>query len=115
MAGDGFVGRPLKRVEDRILLVGSGRYTDDISLDGALHAAFVRSPVAHARIARLDVSRARSAPGVVEVVTGAEARQLGHLPTNRAFFPAMKIPPHPLLSDGVVYRVGEPVAAVVAG
>ncbi|MBI2526361.1 MAG: xanthine dehydrogenase family protein molybdopterin-binding subunit [Candidatus Rokubacteria bacterium] len=109
----GFVGRPLRRVEDRPLLLGAGLYTDDIRLPGALHVALVRSPHAHARIARLGVGAARGAPGVVAVITGTEVTHLGHLRPNR-LSPSMKIPPHTVLAQGVARGVGEPVAAVVA-
>ncbi|MGH2690845.1 MAG: hypothetical protein ACRDKW_18845, partial [Actinomycetota bacterium] len=67
-----WIGTPRRRVEDRPLLTGAGRYTDDIALPGTLHVYFLRSPHAHARVARLDVEAARRAPGVVEVATGAE-------------------------------------------
>src|SRR3989442_8573528 len=108
-----YIGAPLRRVEDRPLITGAGRYTDDLRLAGALHVHLVRSPDAHARVAALDVNAARRAPGVVRVLTGADVRQLGQAPVN-PFFPDMKIAPHPLLADGVVRAVGEPVAAVVA-
>ncbi len=112
-APDGFVGRPLRRVEDRPLLLGAGLYTDDIRLAGTLHVALVRSPHAHARIVRVDAEAARRAAGVVAVVTGAEVAHLGHLRPNQ-LTPSMKIPPHPVLAQGVARGVGEPVAAVVA-
>jgi carbon-monoxide dehydrogenase large subunit len=108
-----WIGRPLKRVEDRRLLTGIGRYVDDLKLPGLCHVAFLRSPHAHARIRQLDVAAARSAPGVVAVVTGSEVRDLGPMPVNR-LFPDMKVPPHPILADGVVRAVGVPVAAVAA-
>jgi aerobic carbon-monoxide dehydrogenase large subunit len=70
------VGQPVKRVEDGRLLVGQGRFVDDLHLPRMLHAAFVRSPHAHARIVRVDVRRAAAAPGVVGVLTAAEAARL---------------------------------------
>ncbi|MBI4637066.1 MAG: xanthine dehydrogenase family protein molybdopterin-binding subunit [Candidatus Rokubacteria bacterium] len=108
-----YIGRPLRRVEDPRLLRGAGRFTDDLRLPGMLHVHLVRSPHAHARIVRLDAARARRAPGVVEVVTGDDVRDLGHLGAN-PIFPAMKVAPHPVLARGVVRAVGEAVAAVVA-
>ncbi|OGK84482.1 MAG: hypothetical protein A2X53_04430 [Candidatus Rokubacteria bacterium GWA2_70_23] len=107
------VGRPLRRVEDRPLLVGAGLYTDDVRLPGTLHVAVVRSPHAHACLARLDVAAARGAPGVVTVVAGADVAHLGHPRPNR-IVPSMKVPLPPLLARDVVRGVGEPVAAVVA-
>ena len=109
-----FIGRSMRRREDRALVTGAGRYTDDLTLPGILHVALVRSPHAHARIAALDTTLAAAAPGVVAVVTGADVRALGHMPSNRAV-PGMKVPPHPLLADGVVVSVGDAIAAVVAG
>jgi carbon-monoxide dehydrogenase large subunit len=93
--------------------VGGGRYVDDLALPGCLHAVFVRSPHAHARIAKLEVGAARSAPGVVAVITGGEVAHLGPMPVNRAV-PDMKIPPHPIIGAGQVHAVGVPVAAIVA-
>jgi carbon-monoxide dehydrogenase large subunit len=109
----GWIGTPRRRVEDGPLLVGAGRYTDDVRLPGTVHLQFLRSPHAHARIARLDVKAARGAPGVLAVAIGTDVRHLGAPAVNR-FFPDMKIAPHPSLADGAVRAVGEPVAAVVA-
>lgn len=111
--GAPYIGRGMKRVEDRVLLLGVGRYTDDIPMPGLLHVAFVRSPHAHARVRGLDTSHARQAPGVAAVVTGADVRDLGHMPTNR-MVQGMKVPPHPILSEGLVACVGDAVAAVAA-
>jgi len=112
-ADGAWIGRPLKRREDHRLLIGAGRYVDDIRPAGCLHVALLRSPHAHARIAVLGVTRALRAPGVVAVVTGAELAHLAPLPVNR-LFPDMRIPPHPIIADGRVHAAGTPVAAVVA-
>lgn len=64
------IGQPLPRLEDRRLVTGNGQYTDDISVDGQVFAAFLRSPHAHARINAIDKSAARAAPGVLAVLTG---------------------------------------------
>lgn len=64
------IGRRMPRREDRRFLTGQGRYLDDIVFPGALHARFVRSPHAHARIAVIDAAAARRMPGVATVVTG---------------------------------------------
>jgi carbon-monoxide dehydrogenase large subunit len=109
----GYIGQPLKRIEDRRLLTGTGRYVDDIRLPGLLHVAFARSPHAHARLRRLAVQRAREAPGVVAVVTGADVRHLGPPPVNR-IFADMKVPPQAILAEAAAHAVGAPVAAVVA-
>ena len=110
---DTYVGQSMKRREDRRLLLGAGRYVDDLRPAGALSVIFVRSPHGHARITRLDVEAVRKAPGVVAVVTGDQVRHLGPMPVNRAI-PDMKVPPHPIIADGVVHTVGEPVVAIAA-
>lgn len=66
------IGRPLPRREDRRLLLGTGRFLDDIAIPGALHVTFVRSPHAHARIRAIDTGAAATMPGVVAIVTGAD-------------------------------------------
>ncbi len=109
----GWIGRPLKRREDRRLLIGAGRYVDDIRPAGCAHVALLRSPHAHARIARLDIERARGARGVVTVVTGVEVSHLAPMPVNR-LMPDMRVPPHPIIALGHVHAAGTPVAAVVA-
>lgn len=112
-ADGAWIGRPLKRREDHRLLVGSGRYVDDICPPGCAHVVLLRSPHAHARIARLDVEPARRARGVVAVVTGADVKHLQPMPVNR-LMPDMHVPPHPIIADGRVHAAGTPVAAVVA-
>jgi carbon-monoxide dehydrogenase large subunit len=112
-ADGAWVGRPLKRREDHRLLVGSGRYVDDICPPGCAHVVLLRSPHAHARIARLDVEAARRALGVIAVVTGADVKHLQPMPVNR-IMPDMRVPPHPIIAHGRVHAAGTPVAAVVA-
>jgi carbon-monoxide dehydrogenase large subunit len=108
-----WVGRPLRRREDAPLLVGRGRFVDDLSAPGVVHLALLRSPHAHARVARVDVRRARKAPGVVAIVTAADLDAIGPLPVNR-LFRDMIVPPNPLLAGERVHAQGTPVAAVVA-
>ena len=102
------------------LVRGHGRYTSDIHLEGELHAVFVRSPVAHARIRHLDTEIARAMPGVQAVLTGQDVVQAG-LGTIRpmAVFNGrdglpMKQAGIPVLAGDVVRHVGEAVALVVA-
>src|SRR6202171_418475 len=71
-----YVGSPAKVLASPRLLTGRGKYVDDLTLPRMVHVAFVRSPHAHARIARLDVEPARTASGVVAVMTGDEAARL---------------------------------------
>jgi carbon-monoxide dehydrogenase large subunit len=114
------LAQPVRRVEDPRLLKGGGRYTDDIQLPGMLFSVVLRSPHASARIAAIDVAAARALPGVKAVYTSADltADGIGGLPcavpmTNRDGSPGA-LPPHPVLADGFVRHVGDPVAFIVA-
>ena len=71
-AKDAFVGAPVERIEDLRLLRGEGRYVDDLHASGMLHAAIVRSPVAHGRIRAIDTAEALDMPGVHAVYTGRD-------------------------------------------
>ncbi|MGA7271740.1 MAG: molybdopterin cofactor-binding domain-containing protein [Acidimicrobiia bacterium] len=103
------LGGTIRRREDPALVRGTGRYVDDIKLNGMLHVAFVRSPLAHARITGIDSSKALAMDGVRAVYTIDDVRHLGPL---LAQVPVGKV--RPLLADGVVNHVGEAVAMVVA-
>ena len=72
-----YIGRALPRFEDRRLVAGRGRFTDDFSLDGQAYAAFVRSPYAHAQIKSIDTERHRGAPGVIAAFTAADYAAAG--------------------------------------
>ena len=78
------VGQPVRRVEDQRFLTGQGRYVDDIVLPGMLHACNVLSPHAHAKIKKIDVAKAKAAPGVLLVLTGADvvAEKIGALTSH---------------------------------
>ena len=105
-----WVGRSLPRKEDPRLLTGTAKYVDDINLPRMAHAAALASPYPHARIVSIDTSRAKALPGVVCVVTGAEAAAVTrHLPT----LSNPNVKQHCLAVDKVRY-VGEPVVGVVA-
>jgi carbon-monoxide dehydrogenase large subunit len=112
--------RSQKRLEDDRLLVGKGLYSDDRDLPGQAWMVVLRSPHAHARIAAIDASEARKAPGVVAVYTAADmkANGLGHIPNPPLFKrpdgePA-GAPPRTPLADGVAFYAGHPVAAIFA-
>jgi carbon-monoxide dehydrogenase large subunit len=120
-----WIGRAVRRREDRRLLRGDGRYLADLRLPGALEVAFLRSPHAHALVKRIDAGRARRLPGVVAVFDGSDvAERVEPLtPTLWKTPPAAiqerarpRIRPErqPLLALGKVRYVGEPVALVVA-
>jgi len=109
-----YVGERLRRIEDRRLLTGEGRYVADIALPGMLDAVLVRSPHAHARIRRIDVEAARSQPGVVDVVTFAELGAVGRpLPAGPAHA-ALRERNWLVLARDEVRFVGEAVVAVIA-
>src|SRR5271167_4511137 len=119
-----FIGRSMTRREDRRLLTGRGQFIADLELPHMLHAVFVRSPVAHARIKAVDVSRAVAAPGVVYALTGPELAQLLPpvsdtqlaLPSKWTTLVQHKFinPQQPLLAHDKVRHVGEALAVVVA-
>ncbi|WP_461473855.1 xanthine dehydrogenase family protein molybdopterin-binding subunit [Pararhodobacter sp.] len=118
MPMDGGIGASTKRREDVRFLTGNGRYTDDINLRGQAHAFFLRSQVAHGRINRIDTTEAAAMPGVVRIFTAADFAGVGGLPcgwqvTDRHGQP-MQEPKHPVLAEGKVRHVGDPIAVVVA-
>lgn len=105
------VGTPVLRTEDHHLLVGDTRFVADVDLPGALHVRYVTSTVAHAHLVRIDVDAARAAPGVVDVLTSAEV-DVAPLKPMVPTAPAAML--RPLLAQGTVRFVGEPIVAVVA-
>ncbi|MEV0291555.1 xanthine dehydrogenase family protein molybdopterin-binding subunit [Kribbella sp. NPDC050820] len=109
------VGTPRKRKEDARLITGRTRWTDNVVLPGMLHLAMVRSPFAHARITGVDTESARSASGVVAVLTGADlAEEQGGLPFAWTATPEQVQPNHPSVAVDTVNFAGEIVAVVVA-
>ena len=110
----GLVGAGVRRVGDRKFLTGRARYVDDLTLPAMLHAAFVRSPHAHARVLAIDPCEATALPGVVAVFTGADiASGIRPLRLEQRTADARAVDIRPLAMDRVRY-VGEPVAVVVA-
>ncbi|WP_030172597.1 xanthine dehydrogenase family protein molybdopterin-binding subunit [Streptomyces sp. NRRL S-813] len=109
------VGRARLRKEDVRLITGQTNWTDNISVTGLLHLAILRSPMAHARIERIDVSPALQRPGVVAVFSGRDlADGLGSLPCAWPVTEDMVLPDHPPLALDEVRHAGDPVAVVVA-
>ena len=111
-----FFGAAVKRKEDPALLTGRGHFVDDLRLPGTLHACFVRSAHAHARIRGIDASAALALPGVHLVLTHADLPE----PVQKPFSLLVPNPaisqlfmPSALAKDEVCY-VGEPIAVVVA-
>ncbi|MBN3804278.1 xanthine dehydrogenase family protein molybdopterin-binding subunit [Paraburkholderia sp. Ac-20336] len=125
------IGKPIPRVEDQRFVTGNGQYTDDIHVDGQLHAAFLRSPHAHAVLRSIDTSAASEAPGVIAVLVGQQYLDDGfqgidHVPnpvdavdaTKKAFLTSLTGSIFnqlhlPLPVDRVRY-VGEAIALVIA-
>jgi carbon-monoxide dehydrogenase large subunit len=114
------IGQAVRRVEDQRFLLGRGRYVDDITLPGMCHGVTVLSPHAHARIKRIDVSKAKTAPGVLCVLTGADAAAdklesfTAHLMPEDFGAPKGHRTFQPVLNAEKVRFVGDRVAFVVA-
>lgn len=125
------IGQALPRLEDARLVVGRGRYTDDINLEGQAYAAFVRSPHAHAEILGIDIAAAAAAPGVRAVLTGRDYQAAGLQGINHLANPVGPVDyrqptftdsrtgktysrPHLPLAVDRVRHVGEALAMVVA-
>jgi len=117
IAAERYTGASIKRSEDPRILTGAGRYVDDIKLPGMLHAAFVRSPLAHARVISVDAEAARALPGVVAVLTGADLETMT-VPGPDTLMALMgwagPTPEFTLLATDKVRLVGDPVAVVIA-
>src|SRR5689334_4108475 len=113
-----FIGQSIRRKEDVRFLTGAGQYTDDVNPPHHTHAYFLRSPHAHAKIGRIDTSKAKNAPGVVAIYTGADLTGVNGLPCGWLITGTdgqpMKEPPHPVLAQGKVRYVGDGVALVIA-
>jgi carbon-monoxide dehydrogenase large subunit len=103
------MGCKRKRVEDIRFTQGRGNYVDDIKLPGMLHGDFVRSPYAHARITRIDTSKAAALPGVIAVITAEELKPLG-----LHWMPTLAGDVQAVLADGKVCFQNQEVAFVVA-
>ncbi len=114
------IGARVLRVEDARFITGRGQYVDDINRWGQYYAYFLRSPEAHADIVKLDVSKAKAAPGVVEVLTGEDVKTdgLGGMPVGWGITCKDKSasiePPWPILAQDRVRFVGDMVACVIA-
>ena len=109
------IGQPLDRAEDLRFLTGAGKFVDDLTRDGMLHAVVLRSGVAHGRIKRLDTSAARARPGVHAVITAAEiGANVPVIPLRLANLPEFAPYLQPVIAGDKVRYVGEPVAVVVA-
>ena len=114
-----FVGTPVERLEDLRLLRGKGQYVDDLHREGMLHAAILRSTVAHGRIRSIGLARARALPGVRGIFTAEDVAQSSNgsvptVPLRLAPLPELVPFEQPVIAHGRVRYVGEPIAVVAA-
>jgi carbon-monoxide dehydrogenase large subunit len=100
----GLIGQSVRRKEDVRFLTGAGQYTDDVTLPRQACGYFLRSPHAHAKIRKIDLTRARTAPGVVAIFTGEDLTGVNGLPCGWLITGTdgkpMNEPPHPVLAQG---------------
>ena len=118
MPKDSGIGAAKTRREDVRFLTGAGNYTDDINVAGQAYVYFLRSDMAHGKINAIEKRAAESMPGVLRIFTAQDFEGVGTIPcgfqvTDR-HGEVMKEPPHPILAQGKVRHVGDPVAAIVA-
>jgi carbon-monoxide dehydrogenase large subunit len=110
-----FIGSAVERREDLRFLRGRGEYVDDVTRPGLLHAAILRSSVAHGRIRSIDTAAARARPGVHAVITAAEiGNPVPKIPLRQEATPEFMRFEQPVIAEGKVRYVGEPIAVVVA-
>ena len=118
MPKDTGIGASPKRREDVRFLTGKGRYTDDINVAGQTHVVFLRSDVAHGTIKSIDIAAAEAMDGVVRIFTSKDFEGVGGIPCGWQITSrdgnVMQEPKHPVLAEGKVRHVGDPIAAVVA-
>src|SRR5690349_7565198 len=112
------IGASVRRKEDLRFISGRGNYTDEINRPGQTYAYIRRSDRPHARIASIDTAAAQASPGVVAVYTAADLSAIGGLPCGWQIHSndgsAMAEPKHPMLAEGTVRHVGDPIAVVIA-
>src|ERR1700722_3781967 len=108
------VGQPILRIEDLQVLRGEGCYVDDIHREGMLHAAILRSSVAHGMLRGIDTGKAKALPGVHLVITSEDLGTVPHIPVRLFPNPDMEPFRQPVLASGKVLFVGEPMVLVIA-
>ncbi len=110
-----YIGRPMERVEDLRMLRGRGTYVADVNRPNQLYAVILRSSVAHGTIKSIDVSEALALSGVHRVLTGKDlGNKVPVIPLRLQPLPQLEAFHQPVLADGKVRYVGEPIAVVVA-
>ena len=113
-ATNAFIGSPIERLEDLRFLTGRGQYVDDLAGDSVLHAVILRSSVAHGLIRSIDTKAALARPGVHAVITAADIGDAPTIPLRHDVLPAFRRYEQPIIANGKVRYVGEPLAVVVA-
>ena len=108
------IGRSVRRLEDRPLLTGAGRFAADVSVPDVLYMRVVRSPVAHGRLTGIRTDAARAHPGAVAVWTGDDVADIPPIGFRMTPVPGLEAYRQPVLARGQVRYVGEPIAVVFA-
>jgi carbon-monoxide dehydrogenase large subunit len=109
-----YIGAPIERIEDLRFLRGRGEYVADLLREGMLHAAILRSPLAHGRIRAIDTSPALATGGVRAVITAAEIGAVPRIPLRLQPSPATEPFCQPVIASDRIRYVGEPIAVVLA-
>ncbi|HXO90344.1 MAG TPA: molybdopterin cofactor-binding domain-containing protein, partial [Stellaceae bacterium] len=109
-----YIGSPVERIEDWRFLRGRGEFVGDLQREGMLHAAILRSPIAHGRLRRLDATAARDLPGVRAIITAAEIGTVLTIPLRLLPLPGTERFLQPVIAAERVRYVGEPIAVVLA-
>jgi aerobic carbon-monoxide dehydrogenase large subunit len=108
------IGQSIKRIEDRPLLTGNGRFAADITPPNALYMRVVRSPVAFGRLCGFRIAEALAHPGAVAIWTAEDVADIPPIGFRMTPLPGLEVYRQPVLANGYVRYVGEPVAAVFA-
>jgi aerobic carbon-monoxide dehydrogenase large subunit len=109
-----YIGKPVRRLEDARFVTGRGQYVNDVQKPGVLHAAILRSPIAHGQLRSIDVTAARALPGVRAVITASElGASVPQIPMRTEPLPALSRFVQPVLARDKVRYVGEPIALIV--
>src|SRR5689334_3531844 len=109
-----YIGSPVERIEDLRFLRGRGEFVGDLKRDGMLHAAILRSPLAHGRLAAIDVTGALALPGVQAVITAKDIGAVPRIPLRLLPLPGTERFLQPVIAADRMRYVGEPIAVVLA-
>src|ERR1700726_1966160 len=109
-----YIGSPIERIEDLRFLRGRGQFIGDLKREGMLHAAILRSPIAHGRLVAVDASAAIVLPGVRAVITASDIGAVPRIPLRLLPLPGTERFLQPVIAQDRVRYVGEPIAVVLA-